>query len=134
MKKFIILSAIAAIICSCNIFTKPTYDDNMLVGTWEAASMIEGAADSLHLIYCFNSDHSGYTYDEGETSWEEFQSQEDENGWFDWELKEATIITYDKISIGEGLVVNEYTINKLNGAELVWKDKRDRIYTFTKQQ
>lgn len=133
MKKLIVLFAVATLVCSCNLFTKPSYDDGMLVGTWEAASMVDGAADSLHLIYCFKADHTGYTYDEGDTSWEEFQAQEDQNGWFDWELKETTLTTYDKFAIGEGVVPNDYAISKLNDSQLVWKDKRNRTVSFTKR-
>ncbi len=117
---------------ACSLFNKPSYEASDLVGDWAASSMIEGAADSCRLIYHFEADKSGYTYDEGDTSWEQFVSQGDDNGKFTWELEGDKLTTIDLMAISEAVAPNVFTITTLTETTLVWKDARGRTITFTK--
>lgn len=123
------LVLIAMVMTSCFGGGDPTYQSSDLIGTWHGASEVEPS--SKNLIYAFQEDGWGYTYDEGDDiSYEDLQYHG--NGWFTWTLSGKTIKTINKMDNEAADVPINYTISQLTSSKLVMSQGM-KNYTLTKQ-
>ncbi len=107
----------------------PTSLSEDLIGTWKGASEVIPQSDK-HLIYAFQEDGWGYSYDEGDDiSYEDLQHHG--NGWFTWTLSGKTIKTINKMDNGGADVPINYTISQLTSSKLVMSQGM-KTYSLTK--
>ena len=92
------------------------YDETLLYGKWRS--------DSLY--YRYNSDYTGYTWDEKD------EVYEDEAQAFKWSLSGSELTLIYKTETEREKTKKVYTISELSSTVLIFYDDEDKIYSFTK--
>lgn len=114
----VVFAAVAVIMSSCGQ-TEVEYDKALLTGKWQ-----DKAKTTLYYVY--NSDGSGYTWDEAD------DITEDEAQKFTWTLEGDDLTQIHIMEMG-ATVPKTYVVTNLTDTELAYKDELGgKTYTFTK--